>query len=192
MHNGEEKSWKKKDQIKSWNTNLPRKSWIRPTKVNQESHIDPSSFSRHVRHFVWSFWTSRILVFQQGRGWLSLISRRRLSSTTYHPPLEAGGPSQQGFDGRFSSKTPWDFKIFKCFNRPKLAKNISIICSGQGSFFDDATFFFSMAGAWGEKHQESSLILLNVRGPMGHSHPKFDIQSINLNIMGFQSSNLLW
>jgi len=42
-----------------------------------------------------------------------------------------------------------DFQVF--FSRPKLAQNISIICSGQGSFFDDATFFFSMAGAWGEE-----------------------------------------
>ena len=145
MHNAEEKSWKqKKDQIKSWNTNLPRKSWIRPTKVNQESHIDPSSFSRHVRHFVWSFWTSRILVFQQGRGWLPLISRRRLSSTTYHPPLEAGGPSQQGFDGRFSSKTPWDFKIFKCFNRPKLALHLYHLNDGVILWLQH--FFFN-AGA---------------------------------------------
>lgn len=146
MHNAEEKSWKqKKDQIKSWNTNLPRKSWIRPTKVNQESHIDPSSFSRHVRHFVWSFWTSRILVFQQGRGWLSLISRRRLSSTTYHPPLEAGGPSQQGFDGRFSSKTPWDFKIFKCFFPGQSWRKTSLSSAAvRGHSLTTQPFFFQL------------------------------------------------
>jgi len=44
-----------------------------------------------------------------------------------------------------------DFQVF--FSRPKLAQNISIICSGQGSFFDDATFFFQWQEL-GEKKSE--------------------------------------
>lgn len=131
-----------------------------PKWILRIPYLFPSSFSRHVRHFVWSFWTSRILVFQQGRGWLSLISRRRLSSTTYHPPLEAGGPSQQGFDGRFFKQGfPWDFMgVQDVSTRPKLAKNyISIICSGLGVILGRRQpFFSSMAGAWREKREPTT------------------------------------
>ena len=158
MHNAEEKSWKqKKDQIKSWNTNLPRKSWI---KTNQSEYFESHISSHHHFHVMWGTLFGRFGLLG------SLCSNKaaadsrwfqgagcRLPLTT-HPSKPEVRRSKGAF---FSSKKLHGiFKMFQVFfSQPKLAKTTSLSSAAvPGVILGRRNHFFFNQQELGEKKSE--------------------------------------